>query len=193
MHIGLYFGSFNPVHNGHIAIAEYMYKHVPFDKVWFVVSPSNPLKKEEELLNEYKRLELVKIAIEDKNYFVPSDIEFYMQRPSYTYLTLQKIHAYYPQYHFSLILGSDSIDDIERWKYYKEILQTYLIYIYPRSPQMKQIIQSNIIYTNPNLLDISSTLIRSKIKNRENVVEYLHPNVLHVIEKENLYKTINDK
>ncbi|MDR0604883.1 MAG: nicotinate-nucleotide adenylyltransferase [Bacteroidales bacterium] len=188
MHIGLYFGSFNPVHNGHIAIAEYMYQHFHFEEIWFVVSPSNPAKKEDDLLDEYKRLELVKIAIKDKSYFIPSDIEFYMQRPSYTCFTLQEIHTKYPANHFSLILGSDNIDNIALWKNYKEILQNYIIYVYPRSKQINRILQKNIIYTNPKLLDISSTFIREKIKNKENVSTWLHPKVLEIIEQENLYQ-----
>jgi nicotinate-nucleotide adenylyltransferase len=188
VHIGLYFGSFYPVHNGHIAIAEYMYEHFHFEKIWFVVSPSNPLKKEDDLLDEYKRLELLKIAIKDKSYFIPSDIEFYMQKPSYTYLTLQAIHRKYPENNFSLILGSDNIDNISLWKNYKEILQNYVIYVYPRSKQFNRIIQKNIIYTNPNLLDISSTSIREKIKNKKDVSTWINPRVLEIIEKENLYQ-----
>jgi nicotinate-nucleotide adenylyltransferase len=188
MHIGLYFGSFNPVHNGHIAIAEYMYQNFHFEEIWFVVSPSNPLKKEDDLLDEYKRLELVRIAIEDKSYFIASDIEFYMQKPSYTCLTLREIHSKYPADNFSLILGSDNIDDIALWKNHEEILQNYVIYVYPRSKQINQLFQKNIIYTHPKLLDISSTFIREKIKRKENVSTWINPSVLEIIEKENLYK-----
>ena len=187
LHIGLYFGSFNPIHNGHIAIAEYMYRNFHFDEIWFVVSPSNPLKKEEELLDEFKRFELVKLAIKDKNYFIASDVEFKMKKPSYTYLTLREIYAKYPKHNFSLLLGSDNIDDIKSWKNYEEILQDYTIYIYPRSKEANYIDRKNIIYTNPPLLNISSTLIREKIKNKEDISSFVDIDVLQIIEKENLY------
>jgi len=187
MHIGLYFGSFNPIHNGHIAIAEYMYQQFGFDKIWFIVSPSNPLKKETDLLNEYKRLELVKIAIKNKNYFAASDIEFQMKKPSYTYLTLQKIYTEYPQHTFALILGGDNIDDIKLWKNYEEILKNYTIYIYPRSKKTEHIAKENIIFTTPPLLNISSTQVRKKIKNKEDISSFVCPDVCKIIEKEKLY------
>jgi nicotinate-nucleotide adenylyltransferase len=168
-HIGLYFGSFNPVHNGHTAIAEYMYRQFGFDEIWFVVSPSNPLKKEEDLLDEHTRFELVKAAIKNKKYFLASDIEFQMEKPSYTYLTLRKIHTEYPQHTFALLLGGDSIKNIKLWKNHEEILQNYTIYIYPRGEKTDTIVGKNIIYTNPPLLNISSTMIREKIKNKEDI------------------------
>ena len=187
MHIGSYFGSFNPVHNGHIAIAEYMYRQFGFDKIWFVVSPSNPLKKGNDLLDEHKRLDLVKLAIKNKDYFSVSDIEFQMEKPSYTYLTLRKIHTEYPQHSFALILGGDSIDDIKLWKNYEEILQNYTIYIYPRSKKTENSTEKNIIYTNPPLLDISSTQIREKIKNKEDISNFVCSEVMERIEKEGWY------
>jgi nicotinate-nucleotide adenylyltransferase len=187
MHIGLYFGSFNPIHNGHIAIAEYMYQQFRFDKIWFIVSPSNPLKKENDLLSEYKRLELVEVAIKNKNYFAVSDIEFQMEKPSYTYLTLRKIYAEYSQHTFALLLGGDSIDDIKLWKNYEKILQNYTIYIYPRTKKDNNMVKKNIIFTNPPLLNISSTQIRAKIKNREDISHFVCPEALQIIEKERLY------
>ena len=187
MRIGLYFGSFNPIHNGHIAIAEYMYRNFHFDKIWFVVSPSNPLKKENELLDEYKRLEMVELAIKDKHYFMASDIEFGMEKPSYTYLTLREIHAKYPEHNFSLLLGGDNLDEIKLWKNYEEILQNYTVYIYPRTKKTDYIAQKNIIYANPPLLDISSTLIREKIKNKEDIGCFVNNDVLRIIERDNLY------
>ena len=187
MHIGLYFGSFNPVHKGHIAIAEYMYQQFEFDKIWWVVSPSNPLKKETDLLDEHTRFQLVKLAIKDKKQFVASDIEFQMEKPSYTYLTLRKIQKEYPQHTFSLILGGDSINNIKLWKNYEEILQNYTIYIYPRSEKGGNSIEKNIIYTNPPLLNISSTMIREKIKNKEDISGFVCEDVIKMIENENLY------
>ena len=169
MHIGLFFGSFNPVHRGHLAIAEYMYQQFPFDEIWFIVSPSNPLKNENDLLNEHKRLELVKAAIKNTPYFAASDIEFQMEKPSYTYLTLRKIHTEYPQHTFAIILGGDSIDEIKLWKNHEEILQNYTLYIYPRTKITENCTEKNVIYTFPPLLNISSTMIREKIKNKEDI------------------------
>jgi len=187
MHIGLYFGSFNPIHKGHLAIAEYMYRQFCFDKIWFIVSPSNPLKKEKDLLDEHKRLKILQIAIKNYDYFMASDIEFQMEKPSYTYLTLRKIHAEYPQHTFAVLLGGDSINDIKLWKNHEEILQNYTIYIYPRSEKKDNIAGKNIIYANPPLLNISSTMIREKIKNKENINGYVSSEVLQIIENENLY------
>jgi nicotinate-nucleotide adenylyltransferase len=187
MTIGLYFGSFNPIHNGHLAIAQYMYENYHFDAVCFVVSPANPLKNNAILLNEHKRLELVRIAIEDKNYMLASDIEFDMEKPSYTYLTLRKICSEFPKNSYSLILGSDNIEDIFCWKNYEEILDNYKIFIYPRKENGKEISQKNIIYTHPPLLDISSTMIRERIKKGETIRDLVPPKVAEVIEKENLY------
>ena len=188
MHIGLYFGSFNPIHNGHLTIAEYMYQNYHFDTIWFVVSPSNPLKNDAILLDECKRLELVKIAIEDRKYFFASDIEFTMERPSYTYLTLRKIKSDFPENSYSLILGSDNVDEISRWKNCEEILENYIIYVYPRGKKAKILNSKNIIYTNPSLLDVSSTMIREKIKQRESIRDLVPSKVLEIIEKEKLYQ-----
>ena len=188
MNIGLYFGSFNPIHHGHIAIAEYMYQCFQFDKIWFVVSPSNPLKKEVELLDEYKRFLLVETAIKDKSYFIASDIEFGMEKPSYTYLTLRKIHVEYSQHTFSIILGSDCLDTISLWKNYEEILQNYTIYIYPRSEKIDYIPLKNIIYTQPPLLDVSSNFIRKKIKNKEDIRDFVHSDVFEMIQNNGFYK-----
>lgn len=188
MNIGLYFGSFNPIHIGHLAIAEYMYQNYHFDAIWFIVSPSNPLKNEACLLNEYKRLELVKIAIEDKKYFFASDIEFQMKKPSFTYLTLRKIKSDFPENSYSLILGSDNIDMISCWKNHEEILNNYTIFVYPRGKTTKKINSKNIIYTNPILLDISSTIIREKIKSKKSIRDLIPLKVLEAIEKEKLYK-----
>lgn len=188
MHIGLYFGSFNPIHNGHLAIAEYMYQNYHFDAILFVVSPSNPLKNNAILLGEHKRLELVKIAIEDKKYFFASNIEFTMERPSYTYLTLRKIQSDFPKNTYSLILGSDNMDEISCWKNHEEILKKYTIYVYPRGKKSKIIDLKNVISTNPSLLDISSTMIREKIKQGESIQDLVPVKVLEVIEKEKIYQ-----
>jgi nicotinate-nucleotide adenylyltransferase len=133
-------------------------------------------------------LELTKIAIKNNPHFVASDIEFEMEKPSYTYLTLRKIYADYPQCNFALILGGDSINDIKLWKNHEEILQNYTIYVYPRSEKTDNIAQKNVIFVNPTLLNISSTLIREKIKNKEDISCFIPANVLQIIEKEKLYR-----
>ena len=188
MHIGLYFGSFNPIHNGHLAIAQYMYDNYCFDAIWFIVSPSNPFKEQKTLIDEHKRLELVNVAIKRKDYFYASDIEFDMEKPSYTYLTLRKLCLAFPQNTYSLILGSDNIDDITLWKNCEEILENYSIFVYPRSQNTKEIELKNIIYTYPPLLGISSTLVREKIKNKEDIRDLVPGKVFEVIEREQLFQ-----
>jgi len=188
MHIGLYFGSFNPIHNGHLAIAQYMYDMYSFNAIWFVVSPSNPLKEKDSLADEHKRFKWVEMAIDGADYFHASDVEFAMERPSYTYLTLRKLCRDYPQNTYSLILGSDSLDTITLWKNYKKILENHFIYIYPRSKNVKEIKSKNIVYTNPPILDISSTLIRKKVKNNENIQGLAPEKARELIEKEWILK-----
>ena len=188
MNIGLYFGSFNPIHNGHIAIAQYMYENYPFDSIWFIVSPSSPFKEKEMLLDDHKRLELVKVAIMGKDYFHASDIEFSMEKPSYTYLTLRKLRLTFLENTYSLILGSDNIDEIRLWKNHEEILDNHSIFVYPRSEKIRETALKNVVYTYSPLLDISSTLIRDKIKNREDIQDLVPKKVLEMIEKERLFK-----
>ena len=131
--IGLYFGSFNPIHIGHLIIAEYMIENSDLDEIWFVVSPSNPLKKKESLLDERQRLYMVNIAIEDDARFRSSDIEFKLPYPSYTCVTLAHLTERYPEKNFSLIMGEDNLENIEKWKNYEFILNNFHIYTYPRA------------------------------------------------------------
>jgi len=187
MHIGLYFGSFNPVHNGHLSIAEEMYRQKLFDAVWFVVTPNSPFKEHATLLDERKRLELVNIALKNIPYCRASDIEFNMTRPSYTYLTLRKLRELYPHYIFSIIMGEDNLNSIEKWKNYEEILQNHSIYVYPRVGVGQKKELKNVFYINLPLLNISSSMVRERLKNKENVQSLLPEEVINNIEKESFY------
>jgi len=188
MKIGLYFGSFNPIHIGHLIIGSFVADNTDINQVWFVVSPQNPLKKTSTLLNEYHRLHLVQLATEDDVRLKPSDIEFKLPRPSYTIDTLTYLKEKYPQHEFSVIIGSDSFYNIKKWKNHQLLLQSYSFYIYKR-PGFE------VASTNPNaeilkapLLEISSTEIRTAIKEGKSVRYLLPENVRIEIEKNNYYK-----
>src|SRR5580704_2412483 len=129
---GLFFGSFNPIHVGHLVIAEYMVEFTPLEQVWFVVSPCNPLKKKETLLNETHRIRMVRTAIEYDTRFKPSSIEFDMPRPSYTIDTLAHLSDKHPKINFSIILGLDNLATLHKWKNYEVLLKNYKLYVYPR-------------------------------------------------------------
>src|SRR5580698_3026229 len=132
MKIGLYFGSFNPIHHGHLIIANHILQNTDINQVWFIVSPQNPLKQSAGLLNEYQRLFLLRMAIEGENDLRASEIEFGLSKPSYTVDTLSYLKEKYPDHQFAVIMGSDSFQNINRWKNHKHILDNYSIYIYKR-------------------------------------------------------------
>jgi nicotinate-nucleotide adenylyltransferase len=160
--VGLYFGSFNPVHHGHLAIADYVLKHAPIDELWFVLSPQNPLKNPDELWSNEKRFEFLKSAIDGKSKMSISTIEWDMPKPSYTINTLKKLSELYPNTEFSIIMGSDNLEKIEQWKSFEEILNTYKIWVYPRPNIQKNpyFQHSNVTIFDAPLMDISSTQIR---------------------------------
>ena len=191
MHIGLYFGSFNPIHNGHLAIAQYMYTNYNFDEIWFVISPNSPFKQEKDMLNANIRLQLVQIAIENIPFFKASDIEFDMPTPSYTYRTLRKIRKLYPNNQYSIIMGGDNIDNIHLWKNYTEIIQNHTIYIYPRI-ESKNITYSHhcIIAPNVPILNISASEIRTLIRqtNWEKVAKLVPEKVFLTLKNKKYYQ-----
>jgi nicotinate-nucleotide adenylyltransferase len=162
--IGLYFGSFNPVHDGHLAIAEYILKQTPIDELWFVLSPQNPLKNSDELWSNEKRFELLKSAIDKHSKMSISTIEWDMPTPSYTIDTLEKLSKLHPNTEFFIIMGADNLEKIEQWKSFSEILNQYKIFVYPRLNALKnQYFQHpNVTILDAPLLDISSTEIRNK-------------------------------
>jgi len=188
MHIGLYFGSFNPIHNGHLIIANYILEHTGISKVWFVVTPHNPLKESHTLLNEYDRLHLVNIAIEDNPKFRGSNVEFNLHKPSYTADTLAYLTEKFPFEKFSIIMGSDSFQNIERWKNYEYILANYGIIVYQRNgyPVENKEKYTNVEFLDTPQIEISATLIRKMIKEKKSI-RYLVPPVVEKYIIENRY------
>jgi nicotinate-nucleotide adenylyltransferase len=188
MKIGLYFGSFNPIHIGHLIIGSFVANNTEVEQVWYVVSPHNPLKKTSTLLNEYQRLHLVKLAIEKDDQLKVSDIEFKLPRPSYTIDTLTYLTEKYPQHTFKVIIGSDSLQNIGKWKNSQLLLQNYSFLVYQR-PQFKvETSQANIHVMQAPLLEISSTIIREIIKQGKSI-RYLVPDaVMEEIEKAGYYR-----
>ena len=165
MHIGLYFGSFNPIHVGHLIIASYARHHTDLEQVWLVVSPQNPLKPAGTLLNEYDRLHLIRLAIEDDPHLKASDIEFNLPKPSYTVTTLAYLQEKYPKHTFSVIMGSDSLQNLDKWKNYETILKNHTLYVFKRPEfEIKQYPGANIKIIPAPLIEISSTEIRKQIK-----------------------------
>lgn len=189
MKIGLYFGSFNPIHVGHLIIANFVANYTGLQQVWFVVSPQNPLKKSSGLLNEYHRLYLVQLAIEANLKFRTSDIEFKLPRPSYTIDTLTYLKEKYPQNEFTIIIGSDSLKNIHNWKNSKLLLQNFSLYVYQR-PGFEVHIQplENVLLLKAPLIDISSTYIRNAIRDGKSVKYLVTDKVLEEIERNGYYK-----
>jgi nicotinate-nucleotide adenylyltransferase len=191
MQVGLYFGSFNPIHHGHLIIANYLLENTDLDQVWFVVSPQNPLKPSGSLLNEYHRLFLVQTAIEGENRLKASEIEFKLPKPSYTVDTLTYLQEKYPSYKFSLIMGSDSFQNLPKWKNYSWLLQHYPIYVYKR-PEHEKLPSfpsaKKIMVLDAPLLPISATHIRKNIREGRSI-RYLVPDaVREEIERNGYYK-----
>ncbi|MBQ7550567.1 MAG: nicotinate-nucleotide adenylyltransferase [Bacteroidales bacterium] len=188
--IGLFFGSFNPIHIGHLMIAEYFVENTDLKEVWFVVSPNSPFKKKDSLLNENQRLYMVNIAIEDDSRFRSCDIEFKLSYPSYTCNTLVFLKEKYPDKEFVLMMGEDNLEGITKWKNSDYILQNYEIYVYPRigsdGTQWKE--QPNITLVPAPYIGISATLIRQSIANHKSVKYFLHPKVASFIDEMNLYR-----
>ncbi len=191
MKIGLYFGSFNPIHHGHLIIANYVLQHTDLDQIWFVISPQNPLKPSGSLLNEYHRLFLVQCAIEGENNLRAIDIEFKLPKPSYTADTLAYLQEKYPSYQFSIIMGSDSFSNIQRWKNYTYILKHFPIYVYKRAGEeidRKISGDAKLIELDAPLLQISATYIRENIKKGKSIRFLVPEKVREEIERNGYYK-----
>lgn len=189
MKIGLYFGSFNPVHIGHLIIANFVADNLKIKQVWFVVSPQNPLKKTLGLLNEYHRLYLVQIAMENNSKFRYSDIEFKLPRPSYTIDTLTYLQEKYPQHKFITIIGSDSLKNINKWKNSEILLKNFSFCVYQRPGfEVEQNTQTNIHLLKAPLLEISSTYIRNAIQAGKSIKYLVPDNVLEEIERNGYYR-----
>jgi len=189
MKIALYFGSFNPIHIGHLIIANHIVNFTDYKKVWFVVSPHNPLKAAKNLLNEYARLNLVRFAIEDDPRFQASDIEFHLTRPSYTINTLTHLQDKYVACEFAVLMGSDSFQNFSKWKNYQQIINDYKVIIYNRPGfVVQQLYDNQLILNKLPLLDISASNIRTLISKGKSI-RYLVPDkVREEIEKGRYYK-----
>jgi len=194
--IGLYFGSFNPIHLGHLAIAGFMTEFSSLDQVWFVVSPHNPLKKKESLLADHQRLYMTQLAIGDNDRLKASDIEFKLPVPSFTIDTLAYLKDKYPQNEYCLVMGEDNLYTLHKWKNTDELLKNHAIYVYPRpytprpeAPLLDQILQhAHIHWVKAPLMDISGTFIRSGIKKGKNMSYYLAPPVWKYIGEMHFYE-----
>lgn len=181
---GLFFGSFNPIHNGHIAIARYLLENGYCESVWFIVSPQNPWKVDSTLLDERKRLQIVEKAVEREERMEASDFEFSMPRPSYTYQTLEALQAKYPAMDFSLIIGGDNLQRFHLWKNYLEVLADFPLIVYPRPGILiPEITGANMTIVDAPLTDISSTEIRDKVKVGEDISDRVPSVVLPLIQK----------
>lgn len=192
MRIGLYFGTFNPIHVGHLTIANHLAEYSDLDKVWFVVTPLSPFKKKSSLLDNRQRYEMVYRATKDYIKLEPSDIEFNLPQPNYTIDTLTYLHEKYPDYEFALIMGEDNLKGFHKWKNYELILEHHHIYVYPR------LSEGNIpsqFETHPKIhkvaapiMELSSTFIRKSIKEGKVVRPMLPEHVWEYLDEMNFYK-----
>ncbi len=187
---GLFFGSFNPIHIGHLMIASYFVQFTALEEIWFVISPQNPFKEKSSLLNNHHRLQLVKTAIEDNPVFKASDIEFQLATPSYTVHTLAYLYEKYPRRDFALIMGSDNLASFHKWKNHEEILKHHDIYVYPRHNAGKSKYENHerVILTQAPMVEISSSFIRNSIKEGKDMNYFLPAGVYKYIEEMHFYE-----
>lgn len=190
MKVGLFFGSFNPLHIGHMAIAQYIVEFTDLEQVWFVVSPKNPFKEKCSLLDQHHRLMMVRIATEDHPQFQASNIEFNLPQPSYTVDTLTYLKEQYPVHNFALIMGGDNLNSFHKWKNYEHILEEHELYVYPRSEIKDCALVSNpkVHLTQAPLMDISASFIRKSIADKKDISYFLLPKVWQYIDEMNFYK-----
>lgn len=190
--IGLYFGTFNPVHIGHVIIANFMVEFSDLDEVWMVVTPHNPFKKKSSLLENHHRLELVYLACEAYDKLKPSDVEFKLPQPNYTSVTLAKLEEDFPKYEFSLIMGEDNLKTFHKWKNYEVILERHKLYVYPRisggfvENEFEE--HARITRVEAPVIEISSTFLRNAIKEGKNITPMLPTAVWEYIDKMNFYR-----
>jgi len=192
MKIGLYFGSFNPIHIGHLIIANQLVENSDLDQIWFVVTPHNPFKKKSTLLDNYQRLEMVYLATKDYDTLKESDIEFNLPQPNYTVNTLVHLTEKYPKHDFALIMGEDNLKSFHKWKNYQTILEYHSIYVYPRISEGKIDTQFNnhpkITRVDAPIIELSSTMVRKAIKDGKNVKPLLPEHVWAYLDEMNFYR-----
>jgi len=187
---GLFFGSFNPIHTGHLIIASYMANFTDLEEVWLLVSPQNPLKNKKGLANMYDRLEMARLATEPSGRIKVSDIEFKLPQPSYTIDTLTYLHEKYPEKEFVLIMGADNLDSFKKWKNYEVLLKNYHLYVYPRYgfdlKEWKD--HPSVTLTETPQMEISSTFIRKALKDNKNIQFVVPDKVIEFMDSKNMYR-----
>lgn len=190
MKIGLYFGTFNPIHIGHLAIANYMLEFGEIDQLWFVISPQSPFKQKLSMLDDYQRLELVNRAIEGDQRMKASSIEFKLPKPSYTIDTLTYLQEEFPMHQFSILMGSDNLKFFRKWKNYELILENYQVLVYPRPGfDSKSFMKHrNIQLVDAPIMDISATFIRGAIKAGKDIRHFIPEKAWQYIAEMNFYK-----
>ena len=191
MRIGLFGGSFNPIHNAHIALASTICEQARLDEVWFMVSPQNPLKQAQDLLDENERYEMVKLALESQEkVLMASNYEFHLERPSYTWKTLRALKQDFPQHEFSLIIGGDNWVRFPRWAHSEEILANHHIYIYPREDSEidEATLPENVHLIHTPKINITSTMLREMVRNGKDISAFVPEKVAKAIADNNYYK-----
>lgn len=192
MKIGLYFGTFNPIHVGHLIIANHLAENSDLDQIWLVVTPQSPFKKKQSLLDNHQRLEMVYRATKDYSRLKPSDIEFSLPQPNYTINTLTYLQEKHPDYEFSLIMGEDNLKSFHKWKNYALILENHHLYVYPRLSEGTVETQfdnhDHIHHIDAPIIQLSSTFIRKSIKAGQNIRPMLPEHVWEYVDEMNFYK-----
>ncbi len=192
MKIGLFFGTFNPIHIGHLTIANHLVEYTDLDQVWFVVTPHSPFKKKNSLLDDHQRLEMVYRAVKDYPKLRQSDIEFNLPQPNYTVNTLTHLEEKYPDHSFALIMGEDNLKSFHKWKNYQVILELHDLYVYPRMSEGKAETEfedhPKIHHVDAPIMELSSTFIRKSIKEGKNVRPMLPEHVWEYLDEMNFYK-----
>lgn len=185
MKIGLFGGSFNPIHNAHIKLASTICREAGLDEVWFMVTPHNPLKRQEGLMDEKDRLAMVRIALEKEPNLKASDYEFHLERPSFTWNTLQHLSKDYPTDEFYIIIGGDNWEIFNHWAHHEEILRDYHIIVYPRKDSLMDTtsLPPSVSIIRMPEMDISSTMIREMLRNGEDISPYVSPKVAEYLHK----------
>lgn len=190
MNIGIFSGSFNPIHIGHLILANYIVEFTNIEEVWFLVTPQNPFKQNEDLLPEDIRLKMVHIALANYKKISASDFEFNLPRPSYTINTLEQLKETYPEHTFSLIIGGDNWESFDKWKDSNRLIDLFNIYVYPRLNHRIEVpleIQQKIKILDSPIVEISSTFIRENIKKGKNIQAFVPESVYNFIKTNKLY------
>ncbi|OWK99594.1 nicotinate-nicotinamide nucleotide adenylyltransferase [Kaistella haifensis DSM 19056] len=191
--VGLFFGSFNPIHIGHLILANYILENSDMAELWFVVSPQNPFKDKKTLLKDHNRLDMVQLSVKNYPKMRASNVEFSLPKPSYTIDTLTYLKEKYPDHSFALIMGEDNLKGLPKWKNADKLIENYQIIVYPRlfageKQENEYLKHENISMVNAPIIELSATEIRNMIKNEKNVRPMLPPEVFEYLDGSNFYK-----